>query len=71
MLLDTNLEKQYLELRSWFAYRYLYQNPKMLEMNRYREFYEMLDKYFMDSLTGIEPNWFETANSLMCCVEKA
>ena len=23
------------------------------------------------SLTEIEPNWFETANSLMCCVQKA
>lgn len=47
MLLYEKLRQQQYEIKVWFVYRYFCQNPKVLDNEKYREFYEVLDKYFL------------------------
>jgi len=47
-LMKSILERRQYVLQVWFVYRYFCQNPKALINPCYKEFYEILDKYFME-----------------------
>ena len=47
MLYAGNRKAFEYELRAWFVYRYFCQNPNVLENEEYRNFYIVLDAYFM------------------------
>lgn len=46
MLIEDYNTRQY-RLRVWFAYRYFCQSEKSLENERFRQFYLVLDKFFL------------------------
>ena len=46
--MKTSFERRQYVLHVWFVYRCFCQNPKVLEIPCYKEFYEILDKYFME-----------------------
>ena len=47
LTIETWKEKQY-RLRAWFAYRYLSQNKGLLKSERFRGFYDVLDRFVLE-----------------------
>ena len=50
--IETWEEKQY-RLKAWFVYRHIKRNPDLCKDIRLKEFYSVLDRYFVEKYTDI------------------